>query len=112
PEEHAVNRDVAIDRLFEIASQLDDARRDAVLRYERQAVVQQALPDEVDDGPWGTPDRLDSGGLRVPGVTIDYDFNAEVTQQWVPRPARARRDLKAERASELNEHAADTSRGA
>src|SRR3982750_894631 len=80
-EKNPVERDVAIDRLLEVACQLDNRRGTSTLGDQRKASGQQTVPDEIDDGAQLAADLVNRVGSDVVGAAVEHNLDPELAEE-------------------------------
>src|SRR5262249_45568675 len=108
PREDAVKSEVTVDRLFEIATQLDDRPRRSTLSHADEARGKQSVARTIGTPAQRAPGPTHGGGNDIPLFTVDHDPAPEIMQERLTRPARRRHDADALHARKLNEQPSHT----
>ena len=98
---------VAIDRLVEIAGELDDRACRPTLANADEARCQQPVARAIRNGVQQASHLTHSSRYDVRRLTVDHELDSELTQKRPARHARCRDDTNAAHVCELNEQAPD-----
>src|SRR6476661_7518458 len=100
--------DVAVDRVLEIARQLDDRAGRTTLSYTGEACRQQPMTRAIGNRVHRASESTHRSGYDIALLAVDHDFDTEVPQKRMPRPACCGRDADAAHLRELHEQPSHT----
>lgn len=106
--EDAVNSQIAVDRLLQIAGQLDDRAHRTALPHAYKALGKPPAPDKIRNRVQQAADLSHRGTDDVALLSIYHDLDPELTKKRVPALPRGGNDPDTSAGGKLDEQPPDT----